>query len=640
MGVGSIMAILSYSQVDDDAGPESFYFSGKVYRSFYANERWWIFYVENTSPYNLVYRTSTNGTSWSNETIFRVGTASGYQLLAIWFDGIYLHYAFHQRTTGYGTPIYYRMGTPESNGTITWLAAEQTAIAGIASKHYRYLTIVCDSNGYPWIGCYRYSSSAGDRKVYVHKSSTKNGTWIDANGFPYCPDNNDEVRSRLYLAPLSSAQMYILYDKGATGGVSYPINGRLWTGSWGDQETIINNSNDQASAIGYGSKVHLVYRDGLTNDYKYIVRDGTWGTPILIETNNEFDKFSLSVNNINGKLYLFYIEGNPTDGDVVKYRIYSSSWSDAVILQDRKPKVLIGCFAFYEVLNQKIGVFWNDDNYGSNPYILGYSGLTGITVFGNGYNGGIIPSSGDSIGFERILDISIEQSCDVALRNVPLKSTGEIMDTGTYLLHTLTLEFTTRLSDDEKTTIETIFTSHDKVDVYLGEWMFTGWLRKPDIVYEYESNRPWRARLIFDIYTYNYFGSSIGTFSNQQLRLIGGTTLDYENIIDFIISQETSVSIPQWVNQDPSIDTNVWNKLLKRMTYTVRETEYRFYQLLQILTAHTAITLYDYIHGPTNKTAWLISVRAVWNPLKKFDYPSLSFINTPWEVEFEIIVQE
>lgn len=123
-----------------------------------------------------------------------------------------------------------------------------------------------------------------------------------------------------------------------------------------------------------------------------------------------------------------------------------------------------------------------------------------------------------------------------------------------------------------------------------------------------------------------------------QVRLQGGTTLDFDDIMDFTISQETDVAIPNWVNQSAEIDTNVWNKKLKRMTYTVRLSDAVLYSLLQMLTAHTAITFYDYIHGPTNKTAWLSSVSASWKPIAKSTLSGP--VDTPWETEFEVIVQE
>lgn len=276
-------------------------------------------------------------------------------------------------------------------------------------------------------------------------------------------------------------------------------------------------------------------------------------------------------------------------------------------------------------------------SYSTAGQAMEYFTFEGMNYGGDGFH--VIKNDGDVLEDLEFLNVSIEQSCDVALRDVPLKSLGEVMDTGTYLIHTLILVFSMRLSNSDKTTLESIFASNTETTVYLEKWTFIGWLREPDIIYEYKKDKPWKVTLTFDIYTYSYVGSSVGTFSNQQLRLVGGTTLDYENIIDFSVSEETSVAIPNWVNQSPSIDTNVWNKKLKRITYAVRETEYRLYKLLQMLTAHTAITFYDYIHGPTNKTAWLSSVRAIWNPLKKLDYPSVSFIDTPWEVEFEVIVQ-
>jgi len=85
-------------------------------KSFYAAGRFWVFYSDGS---NMVYRTSTDSSSWSSATTVRACTY-GFKF-SIWFDGTYLHYAYSDVSA-----IYYRRETPNSDGTITWSAAEQT----------------------------------------------------------------------------------------------------------------------------------------------------------------------------------------------------------------------------------------------------------------------------------------------------------------------------------------------------------------------------------------------------------------------------------------------------------------------------------------------------------------------------------
>ena len=141
-------------------------------KSFYANGRFWVFYSDGT---NMVYRTSTDGSTWSSATTVRACTY-GYKF-SIWFDGTYLHYAY-----GSSSAIYYRRGTPNSDGTITWSAAEQTVSTTYNSARYPMISV--DSNGYVFVGYSDYDGT--NRYPYVIKSGNNDGTWgTTPSGFPY-----------------------------------------------------------------------------------------------------------------------------------------------------------------------------------------------------------------------------------------------------------------------------------------------------------------------------------------------------------------------------------------------------------------------------------------------------------------------
>ena len=78
-------------------------------KSFYANGRYWVFYSDAT---NMVYKTSLDGVSWSLATTVRAADSGN--RFSVFFEGTYLHYAYSAETAN--TPIYYRRGTPNSNG--------------------------------------------------------------------------------------------------------------------------------------------------------------------------------------------------------------------------------------------------------------------------------------------------------------------------------------------------------------------------------------------------------------------------------------------------------------------------------------------------------------------------------------------
>lgn len=102
----------------------------------------------------------------------------------------------------------------------------------------------------------------------------------------------------------------------------------------------------------------------------------------------------------------------------------------------------------------------------------------------------------------------------VAVRNIPLCSTGSFIDTGTYTLKNRKLEITFRLTAAQKTTLQAIFNQSEVVTITAiqgttGTWTYTAWLRKKPIIYEYSKNgdgtvREWLAELEFDVSAFSY----------------------------------------------------------------------------------------------------------------------------------------
>lgn len=112
--------------------------------------------------------------------------------------------------------------------------------------------------------------------------------------------------------------------------------------------------------------------------------------------------------------------------------------------------------------------------------------------------------------FERVLNLKISQTVDVATRPVPTREDGEVIDTGTYLIHPIQVTFDSRLTDAEKTVIQAMLDDHLTITLYLGNWTFSdGWFVSKGVVWEYVSDdelniRPWKCsfELIFESVTY------------------------------------------------------------------------------------------------------------------------------------------
>jgi hypothetical protein len=79
--------------------------------TFYANGRFWVFYSDNT---NIIYKTSTDGSSWSSATTVRAAVMCSE--FSVWFDGTYVHYTKGRKDQVPNALLHYRMAP--SHGTL------------------------------------------------------------------------------------------------------------------------------------------------------------------------------------------------------------------------------------------------------------------------------------------------------------------------------------------------------------------------------------------------------------------------------------------------------------------------------------------------------------------------------------------
>jgi hypothetical protein len=131
-----------------------------------------------------------------------------------------------------------------------------------------------------------------------------------------------------------------------------------------------------------------------------------------------------------------------------------------------------------------------------------------------------ISNSGGTLTF-RPIEWNEGQDCNPSTRYVPLKQLGEFIDSGTYLIKTRSIDFTIRLSDSEKTILDSIFNSSQMVNLYLTNisadienWVYYAWIKDKSYDFEWrvEDNnivRWWRVKLSLDVKQYTYTGGQI-----------------------------------------------------------------------------------------------------------------------------------
>lgn len=102
------------------------------------------------------------------------------------------------------------------------------------------------------------------------------------------------------------------------------------------------------------------------------------------------------------------------------------------------------------------------------------------------------------------------QACRVAVRDVPTRATGSFVDTGTYTLRNRRLWLTFRLTDAEKTTLQTTFDGHVQITITAGDWTYTGWFVRKPIIYEYSvdvgggNTREWIVEMELVLSSFSY----------------------------------------------------------------------------------------------------------------------------------------
>jgi len=307
--------------------------------TFFAATKYWCFYTEGY----FGFRTSPDESDWSAFTEVCNVAHRGYDI-SIAFDGTYVHYVFAPTSVA-GGDVMYRMGQPNSDGTITWLQVEQTVVdlpippPGVFSCDP---TITVDSNGYPWIG-YGRRDNNGPR-AWVAKSSTKNGIWTNEAVLFTSPYQFSDSEFACTNAPglwvsvtaLSDGKVYAIAETDGfytTFDNERDMKGRLWNGnSWEAEETVASSASANItggshSIVAEGNDLHMTYSHWahdplpyhLDSYYKKRTYGVGWGAPELIQAHTDGVSVSKQVvlsGDDSGTLYAFWM------GDPVLQHVY------------------------------------------------------------------------------------------------------------------------------------------------------------------------------------------------------------------------------------------------------------------------------------------------------------------------------
>jgi hypothetical protein len=250
--------------------------------TFYAEGRHWAFFVGEDGGVAIrgYYSSSQDGEIWTTAT--SIGDSCLGEDMACWFDGTNVHYVRCDSGND-DYPIYYRSGVPNSDGTITWAAAEQEVVAGAgASVYYWGVSIATNSTGCPYIAYTTYNPLASVYNVTVTASSDNAGTWSTDPNLPFT-FNNPVADNSTYCAivPLSDSMMYFVYAMPEYEDDS--LFGYLYEHAVFTNQTVVADSLDPDKLNHYSvvadddDNIHMVYRaDGPLGADRISYAGRTW----------------------------------------------------------------------------------------------------------------------------------------------------------------------------------------------------------------------------------------------------------------------------------------------------------------------------------------------------------------------------
>jgi hypothetical protein len=301
--------------------------------AFEAAGRLWQFYADGGGTVGdpkLKFTTSADGgTTWATPTVIDSldntstgGAAVGMAHTDVHFDGTHVHYVRGRRSSP-GSPEYahYRMGTPNSDGSITWAAAIQNlsdAASNIGSGYYMLeCGISTDSNGLPWV-----ANEINSGQAWLFKSDTGNGVWTPTTDGSVAPvifsDGSFFIWTAIRRLNNSGAMIqYYWTDGGNSGFPSAPgfSFAQVWDGLWSGEEVLDDpnrgDGNGRTNAVGTylsASEAYFAWADSSFFQTFFRVRDPSsgWLSSEIVLDGFDVAQLSMTVDQANGSISLVY----------------------------------------------------------------------------------------------------------------------------------------------------------------------------------------------------------------------------------------------------------------------------------------------------------------------------------------------
>jgi hypothetical protein len=336
--------------------------------SFYTEGRHWVFFVDDTG---YKYSSSTDGVNWDSPTkVLDNGECEEGSHVSLHFDGTRVHYVHAFFSTNH--PISYRVGIPNEEGIIFWVAEEQTVVEGIPEQIYGNPTITVDSTGCPWIGYFEKET----KRAFVTKSYTSDGFWNTAYNLPYMLEDIDS--STMIIVPLESGKVYAIYY------TVEGLKGTSWNGAnWSSSEVITSPISDPCkfSAVAKGDNIYLTYLSDYPRSLKFMERvgslqkAGSWSTELTLDDGENHAFCYPSISLLKEDDLLITYTNNPVNNHIYYLKRVQGLWNSLATdwIFEADDIVLGSMSTYYQENNGVVGIVYSTGN--NNPYTIKYKYL-------------------------------------------------------------------------------------------------------------------------------------------------------------------------------------------------------------------------------------------------------------------------
>jgi len=301
----------------DSIGPSSIVTTGSSYsirwqeKCFYVAGRYWVFWSDSDN--HMYYSTSTDGLNWTNKTDLGVVNYRYGETCGVIYDGTYFH--VHNKKD---QDLWIRIGTPNPDGSITWLAAANKMHSGTGAYIMSDHSYIYGTNKVSW-NAWHYGMSCGAVSCldcYVNNNSphdvTTDGLW---SGTLYPAKFSDTDYRGNMLRALPGGKVLMLVARVTDTLKEFFYNGTSWSGA---VAATLNGSIQQYSSGGENwaydavvdkfGNVHLSYLDSSYRIW-YGKRDyatGAWLPERLLFSGSRYDHDTKIVyDEATGDLYVF-----------------------------------------------------------------------------------------------------------------------------------------------------------------------------------------------------------------------------------------------------------------------------------------------------------------------------------------------